>query len=228
MVKSRSPALRTSMDHVNLRAVLHKFSPTHPFLLKSLAGTTVDPISITVMRIISTLNMKGERWAHSCGWVTTLFKAIWSQYGYQVLLPPPSDMILWSMIWINLGWTVIRFQYLLLGNQFGESKVYGKKKPENIMVETDGDYTVYGAFTHLSSKVIFRKMNVCVFWQPATMPRLSYEVEYSFAAIKTSVSYGPTDSTTWKRQPRTELHSDLQYYTIFVQCSTEGTKSNIF
>lgn len=127
MVKSRSPALRTSMDDVNLRAVLHKFSPTHPFLLKSLAGTIVDPISITVMRIISTLNMKGERWAHSCGWVTTLFKAIWSQYGYQVLLPPPSDMILWSTIWINLGWTVIRFQYLLLGNQFGESKVYGKK-----------------------------------------------------------------------------------------------------
>lgn len=42
-------------------------------------------------------------------------------------------------------------------------KFMKKKNPENIMLETDGDYTVYGAFTHLSSKVIFRKMNVCVF-----------------------------------------------------------------
>lgn len=115
-------------SHILILSFSNLGQAPHPFLLKPWAGTTVDPISITVMRIISTLNMKGERWAHSCGWITTLFKAIWSQYGYQVPLPPPSDMNLWPMIWINLGWTVITFQCLLLGNQFGASKVYGKKK----------------------------------------------------------------------------------------------------
>lgn len=146
----------------------------------------MNPTSITMMRTTSSLTMKGGRWPHCCRWCHRSFPSYFDPHILLLL----SCMVLWPIVWINLGCIVIQVSVSSDWCQYGESKVCNNT--ENVMMREDRGYIVCQAF------VIFRKMKACVLRQPV----ICIQVEDDYALTKTWVSYGPMDSPTWRRQPQ--------------------------
>lgn len=123
--------MRTSMVHTNLPAVCSTNSHLRILPIPQ-ESTTMDPTSITVMRTTSSLTMKGEGWPHCCRCCHHSFLSYFDPHILLLL----SCMVLWPIVWINLGCIVIQVSVSSDWCQYGESKVYNNT--ENVMMRKDG------------------------------------------------------------------------------------------